>query len=250
MRSPRVMFYEVSTYGTAPTTRRTIKPPGCRDVTPVIGMITAMSAETLLPGMVAIEHTFDVPLDHGDPTGERITVFARELAAPDGRDRPFLVYLQGGPGFEAVRPTRRPDSPAWVDRALREYRVLMLDQRGTGRSSPVGTLPGLSGGAAGRLSGALPRRLDRARRRVDPARARCRAVERAWPELWGHVRRHLPLAGTRGAARGFHHRRTAGDRATHRRGLRAHVRDRARAQPTLLRALSGRPRRASGGCTR
>ncbi len=105
-------------------------------------MITAMSAETLLPGMVAIEHTFDVPLDHGDPTGERITVFARELAAPDGRDRPFLVYLQGGPGFEAVRPTRRPDSPAWVDRALREYRVLMLDQRGTGRSSPVGTLPG------------------------------------------------------------------------------------------------------------
>jgi pimeloyl-ACP methyl ester carboxylesterase len=105
-------------------------------------MITAMSAETLLPGMVAIEHTFDVPLDHGDPTGERITVFARELAAPDGRDRPYLVYLQGGPGFEAVRPTRRPDSPAWVDRALREYRVLMLDQRGTGRSSPVGTLPG------------------------------------------------------------------------------------------------------------
>ncbi len=105
-------------------------------------MIAAMSAETLLPGMVAIEHTFDVPLDHGDPTGERITVFARELAAPDGRDRPFLVYLQGGPGFEAVRPTRRPDSPAWVDRALREYRVLMLDQRGTGRSSPVGTLPG------------------------------------------------------------------------------------------------------------
>jgi pimeloyl-ACP methyl ester carboxylesterase len=107
-------------------------------------MITAMSAETLLPGMVAIEHTFDVPLDHGDPTGERITVFARELTAPGGRDRPFLVYLQGGPGFEAVRPTRRPDSPAWVDRALREYRVLMLDQRGTGRSSPVGTLPGLA----------------------------------------------------------------------------------------------------------
>jgi pimeloyl-ACP methyl ester carboxylesterase len=107
-------------------------------------MITAMSVETLLPGMVAIEHTFDVPLDHGDPTGERITVFARELAAPDGRDRPFLVYLQGGPGFEAVRPTRRPDSPAWVDHALREYRVLMLDQRGTGRSSPVGTLPGLA----------------------------------------------------------------------------------------------------------
>jgi pimeloyl-ACP methyl ester carboxylesterase len=105
-------------------------------------MIAAMYVETLLPGMVVIEHTFDIPLDHGDPAGERITVFARELAAPDGRERPFLVYLQGGPGFEAVRPTRRPNSPAWVERALKEYRVLMLDQRGTGRSSPVGALPG------------------------------------------------------------------------------------------------------------
>jgi pimeloyl-ACP methyl ester carboxylesterase len=29
-----------------------------------------------------------------------------------------------------------------MDRALRDYRVLMLDQRGTGRSTPVGELPG------------------------------------------------------------------------------------------------------------
>jgi pimeloyl-ACP methyl ester carboxylesterase len=101
-----------------------------------------MADEVLLPGMVAIEHTFDVPLDHADASGERITVFARELAHPDGRDRPFLVFFQGGPGFEAARPTRSPDGPAWVDRALEDFRVLMLDQRGTGRSSPVGTLTG------------------------------------------------------------------------------------------------------------
>jgi len=107
-------------------------------------MIATMRDEALLPGMVMIEHSFEVPLDHQEADGERITVFARELAAPDGRERPFLVYLQGGPGFEAVRPTRRPNSPAWVDRALADYRVLMLDQRGTGRSSPIGTLPGLS----------------------------------------------------------------------------------------------------------
>jgi pimeloyl-ACP methyl ester carboxylesterase len=85
-----------------------------------------------------------VPLDHARPDGERITVFAREVADPDGRDRPFLVYLQGGPGFEAPRPTRHPSSPGWLDRALKDFRVLMLDQRGTGRSSPIGTLPGLS----------------------------------------------------------------------------------------------------------
>jgi pimeloyl-ACP methyl ester carboxylesterase len=103
-----------------------------------------MREEVQLPGLVAVEHTFDVPLDHDDPSGERISVFARELAAPEGRDRPFLVYLQGGPGFEAVRPTRNPDGPGWLDRALKDYRVLMLDQRGTGRSSPIGSLPGRS----------------------------------------------------------------------------------------------------------
>jgi pimeloyl-ACP methyl ester carboxylesterase len=103
-----------------------------------------MADEVLLPGLVAIEHSFEVPLDHATPGGERITVFARELADPDGRDRPFLVYFQGGPGFEAPRPTRNPNGPSWLDRALRDFRVLMLDQRGTGRSTPVGTLAGMS----------------------------------------------------------------------------------------------------------
>lgn len=96
------------------------------------------------PGLVLTEHELDLPLDHDDPTGERITVFAREVAAPDGLDRPVLVFLQGGPGQEAPRPTRGPTAPGWLDRALRDYRVLMLDQRGTGRSTPVGTLPGLT----------------------------------------------------------------------------------------------------------
>lgn len=91
-----------------------------------------------VPGLVLTEHELEVPLDHRQPDGERIVVFAREVADPDGTDRPFLVYLQGGPGHEAPRPTRHPSSPGWLDRALRDYRVLMLDQRGTGRSTPVG----------------------------------------------------------------------------------------------------------------
>jgi pimeloyl-ACP methyl ester carboxylesterase len=77
-----------------------------------------------------------VPLDHARPDGERITIFAREVADPDGTDRPFLVYLQGGPGYEAPRPTDA-QSPGFLERALKDYRVLMLDQRGTGRSTPV-----------------------------------------------------------------------------------------------------------------
>ncbi|AXB47919.1 alpha/beta fold hydrolase [Amycolatopsis albispora] len=102
-------------------------------------------AETVqIPGLVLTEHEFQVPLDHGNPGGEQLTVFAREVADPAGRDRPFLVFLQGGPGQEAPRPTGSPTGPGWLSRALRDYRVLMLDQRGTGRSTPVGTLPGLS----------------------------------------------------------------------------------------------------------
>jgi pimeloyl-ACP methyl ester carboxylesterase len=97
-----------------------------------------------IPGLVLTEHEFSVPLDHARADGASIGVFAREIADPDGRDRPFLVFFQGGPGFEGARPTRHPSSPGWLDRALQDFRVLMLDQRGTGRSTPVGALPGLT----------------------------------------------------------------------------------------------------------
>jgi pimeloyl-ACP methyl ester carboxylesterase len=103
-----------------------------------------MRTEIRVPGLVCVEHVFEVPLDHARPDGPTIEVFAREVADPDGTDRPFLVYLQGGPGFEATRPTGRPRSPGWLDHALSRYRMLLLDQRGTGRSMPVGALPGLT----------------------------------------------------------------------------------------------------------
>ena len=90
-----------------------------------------------LAGLVLTEHEISVPLDHARPDGEQITVFAREVAEPEGADKPFLVFLQGGPGFEASRPTGVPRGPGWLDRALQDFRVLMLDQRGTGRSTPV-----------------------------------------------------------------------------------------------------------------
>lgn len=106
--------------------------------------MTDTSTEVKTPGLVLVEHEFSVPLDHGKPDDEQITVFAREVADPLGRDRPFLVFLQGGPGHEAPRPTRGPTSPGWLDRALQDYRVLMLDQRGTGRSSPIGDLADLT----------------------------------------------------------------------------------------------------------
>jgi pimeloyl-ACP methyl ester carboxylesterase len=94
------------------------------------------------PGTTLTDHVFEVPLDHADPRGAQLTVFAREVvarenAATENSELPWLCYLQGGPGQQSPRPKGRD---GWLDRALRDYRVLLLDQRGTGRSSPANRL--------------------------------------------------------------------------------------------------------------
>ncbi|MGP4020297.1 alpha/beta fold hydrolase [Saccharopolyspora sp. 5N708] len=105
-----------------------------------------MSAVTYRrPGLLAKDHVFRVPLRHDDPGAGEIEVFGREVVAPGRQDQalPWLVYLQGGPGGKAERPL---STSAWLRRALQDYRVLLLDQRGTGRSTPANrqTLAGMS----------------------------------------------------------------------------------------------------------
>jgi pimeloyl-ACP methyl ester carboxylesterase len=100
-----------------------------------------MTVTNQLPGAITIEREHQVPLDHNQPNGPHISVFTREVIGIGGEDRPYLVFLQGGPGYEASRPTAPPTG--WIKRALEDYRVLLLDQRGTGRSTPVGrVIPG------------------------------------------------------------------------------------------------------------
>ncbi|MDQ3937255.1 MAG: alpha/beta hydrolase, partial [Chloroflexota bacterium] len=100
-----------------------------------------MAVTYRVPGAILTERQHSVPLDHGAPDGRTVSIFTREVAAPDGEERPYLLFLQGGPGYEATRPTSPPSG--WIKRALQDYRLLLLDQRGTGRSTPVGSdIPG------------------------------------------------------------------------------------------------------------
>ncbi|MDT0157321.1 alpha/beta fold hydrolase [Microbacterium sp. ARD32] len=92
-----------------------------------------------MPGLTIQDHTLAVPLVWGDPADARtIDVFAAVVTREGGEDLPYLLYLQGGPGHEAPRAFGSPSSPAWLDAALKEHRVVLLDQRGTGRSTAIG----------------------------------------------------------------------------------------------------------------
>jgi pimeloyl-ACP methyl ester carboxylesterase len=121
--------------------------------------------------VVAGDHWLEVPLDHSAGHGPdrgasgrpapgsspvaagsaktaapSLQLYAREVRAADLADDelPYLVFLQGGPGGRSPRPG--VDAPGWLAWAVRRYRVILLDQRGTGRSTPQDrlTLAGLT----------------------------------------------------------------------------------------------------------
>ncbi|GAA1348762.1 alpha/beta fold hydrolase [Falsarthrobacter nasiphocae] len=85
---------------------------------------------------VIAEHRILAPLDHANPDGEQIEVFAREYRSTraGAETLPWLLYLQGGPGCAG---TRHLSLSGWIGEASKHFRILMLDQRGTGRSAPV-----------------------------------------------------------------------------------------------------------------
>lgn len=95
-------------------------------------------SEYTIPGMHIRDQVVRVPLDWSRPDGpETIEIFVREVVDPTRRaeDLPLLVFLQGGPGGKSPRPT--VGSPPWLKEALKTHRVVLPDQRGTGRSTRV-----------------------------------------------------------------------------------------------------------------
>ena len=95
-------------------------------------------------GLLTRDHHLSVPLDRSgqaDPAPDgtsSITVYAREIsvAGIDPLSRPPLVFLQGGPGCEAPRPSADAGL-GWIGAILEHHRLILIDQRGTGASSPV-----------------------------------------------------------------------------------------------------------------
>ncbi|WP_051687618.1 alpha/beta fold hydrolase [Curtobacterium sp. S6] len=92
----------------------------------------------------AWEWTHQTPYSEVDPGRlgeETIELFTRVVTRVGGteghgspEDRPYLLYLQGGPGMPSPRPLA--DS-GWVGHMANTYRVVLMDQRGTGLSTPL-----------------------------------------------------------------------------------------------------------------
>ena len=78
---------------------------------------------------------YQCPLSYEENLGE-ISVFARQVKLKSNRNRkqPYLLFLQGGPGFPSPDPT---NLGSFFTEAIKDYTLVLLDQRGTGLSTPI-----------------------------------------------------------------------------------------------------------------
>lgn len=125
------------------------------------------STSHVVPGQLSVtELFFQVPLDYTDLEGPSITLFARRVrkheapifppeddeddATAGGAPKPYMVYLEGGPGFGNREPQ---DHPLTRPALAKGYQVLLLDHRGVGLSTPVSAemLNLVPGGLEGRV---------------------------------------------------------------------------------------------------
>ncbi|KAI1162410.1 alpha/beta-hydrolase [Nemania serpens] len=112
-------------------------------MSPIVARLVSKTKPYLVPGKLLVKELwFEVPLDHSKPEGQTIKLFARSavkyerpIVEPDEVvQRPYLLYLQGGPGHGTPAPQDSTLSKHMLDRG---YELLLLDQRGTGFSCPI-----------------------------------------------------------------------------------------------------------------
>ncbi|KAI8947710.1 alpha/beta-hydrolase [Xylaria longipes] len=109
----------------------------------VVARLVSQSKPYLVPGKLLVKELwFEVPLDHSKPKGQTIKLFARSairyerpiVESNEVVQRPYLLFLQGGPGHGTPPPQDSTLSKHMLDRG---YELLLLDQRGTGFSCPI-----------------------------------------------------------------------------------------------------------------
>ena len=89
-----------------------------------------MRSTVIASGFHIREHTIEVPWDRSDASLGSLQLYARELFTDE--NAPPLVYFQGGPGNPGPRMMM-----GWIPEALARYRVFLIDERGTGRSTRI-----------------------------------------------------------------------------------------------------------------
>ncbi|KAK4186166.1 Alpha/Beta hydrolase protein [Podospora australis] len=102
----------------------------------------------VIPGALHVsELFFEVPKNHANPSAGTLKLFGRSVRRDERpivpftaaeikcrAGKPYLVYLEGGPGFG----NSEPQDHNVTHHALRAgYQVLYLDYRGTGLSTPI-----------------------------------------------------------------------------------------------------------------
>jgi len=95
------------------------------------------SSSIKVPGLVVTNHVIPVPLDYSGKVPGQLQILVREVSSPAAsKGQPYLLYLQGGPGFGSPCPT---EASGWIKSAVANFRVVLMDQRGTGQSCPITT---------------------------------------------------------------------------------------------------------------
>lgn len=99
------------------------------------------------PQMLQHEHEMrgfvSVPLDYSRPSDRQIDIFYRLIPSSGSPDSPILVFMNGGPGVPSssyrslTYAYDGDDGGDALSELSRYFRILAVDQRGTGNSAPL-----------------------------------------------------------------------------------------------------------------